>query len=61
MNAMRISLTERNGEIRGVVESHGDKLFLLESLALIVETFSKDVNIEPSDLLDDIRRLICRK
>lgn len=59
-NAMRISLTERNGEVRGTIESHGDKLFYLEALALIIETFASDVNLPPSDVLDDVRRLICR-
>ena len=58
-NAIRISLTERDGEIRGVIESHGDKLFYLESLALIVETFAEDVNLSPAVVLDDVRRLVC--
>ena len=37
MNKLHISLVEKNGEIRGTIQSEGDGVFRFEALALVIE------------------------
>ena len=41
MNKLRISLTEKDGEIKGKIEADGDSLFVFECLLEIIETLAK--------------------
>ena len=38
MNKLRISLTEKDGEVKGKIEADGDSLFVFECLLEIIET-----------------------
>lgn len=58
MNKMRISLTEKNGEIRGKIECSGEGLFMLEALAEIVDVLAGDYGIHPHTLLNDLKGLV---
>jgi hypothetical protein len=58
MNKMRISLTEKNGEIRGKIEFSGDGLFMLESLAQVIESLAKNRGIPPRELLNDLKGVV---
>ena len=58
MNKMRISLTEKNGEIRGKIECSGDGLFILEAVAQIIESLAKDYGVPPVELLNDLKGVV---
>lgn len=58
MNKMRISLTEKNGEIKGVIECSCDGLFMLEALAEIVDVLAGDYGVHPHTLLNDLKGLV---
>ena len=47
---LRISLTEKGGEIKGKIESEGPLYFTLESLALSIEKLAPD----PVDFARDL-------
>lgn len=55
---LRISLSEKNGEIRGKVECEGDNWFMMESLALIVETLSERSGVPSKEVLEDLKRMV---
>ena len=55
---LRISLSEKDGEIRGKIECEGDGVFTLESLALIVETLAARSGVAPSELLEDLKGVV---
>ena len=55
---MRVSLTEKNGEIKGVIECSGDGLFMLEALAEIVDVLAGDYGVHPHTLLNDLKGLV---
>lgn len=57
-NKMRISLTEKDGEIRGKIECSGDGLFMIEALAEIVEVLAADYSVHPCTLLNDLKELV---
>ena len=54
MNKLRISLTEKNGEIRGTIQSEGDGVFRFEALALVIEKLAADCRVTPQELLIDL-------
>ena len=58
MNKLRISLVEKNGEIRGTIQSEGDGVFRFEALALVIEKLAADLKVQPTELLNDLRRYI---
>ena len=60
-NKMRVSLSQKDGEIKGIVESHGDGLFMLECLALIVETLAKKVGVPPEEVARDLHSVVAGK
>jgi hypothetical protein len=58
---MRVSLSEEAGEIKGIVSSTGTPLFILECLALIVETLAKDSGLPPDEVVRDLYSIVCGK
>ena len=58
MNKMRISLTEKNGEIRGKIECSGDGLFMIEALAQVVESLAQYYGVPPVELLNDLKGVV---
>ena len=57
MNKMRISITEKNGELRGIIASEGDAVFVLECLLLIVNEISKKSGIPNNEIIQDLYSL----
>lgn len=57
-NKLRISLSEKHGHIEGVVDLPADPGFILESLVLVVERFSVQTGVPPTEILNDIRSFI---
>ena len=55
MNKLRISLVEKNGEIRGTIQSEGDGVFRFEALALVIEKLAGDWKVTPQELLSDLK------
>ena len=53
MNKMRISLTEKNGEVRGTIQSDGDGVFRLECLAAVIDNLAKSAGVPPEELCRD--------
>lgn len=60
-NAMHVLLTENAGEITGTIQTTGDGLFMLECLALIVESLAKKVGTTPVDVARDLHSLVAGK
>jgi hypothetical protein len=60
-NKMRVSLIEKNGELRGTIESHGDALFMLECLALIVESLAKKAGLSKEEVARDLLSVVAGK
>lgn len=58
MPRMRISLSEKAGEIKGQVGLEGPLSFALESLALAIETICEDCNADPVEFSHDLYLLI---
>jgi len=58
MNKLRISLVEKNGEIRGTIQSEGDGVFRFEALALVIEKLAADCYVTTDELLNDLQRYI---
>ena len=61
MNGLRVSLTERQGEIRGSVQATGDGVFRLEALALVVRILAEKWEVRPEELLNDLKVLVRQK
>ena len=55
MNKLHISLVEKNGEIRGTIQSEGDGVFRFEALALVIEKLASDLKVPPKELLNDLK------
>lgn len=53
MNKLRISLTEKNGEIKGSIQCDGDGVFRLECLALVIDNFAKSAGVPVEELCRD--------
>lgn len=59
---LRISLTQRQDEIVGVVDLPGDDPgFVLEALALVVERFSLQSGVTPAQVVQDLYALVSGK
>lgn len=58
---MRISLSEKSGEIKGTISSQGDGLFCLEALSMIVETFARSAGVPVKEYLDDLKQIQSRQ
>lgn len=60
---LRISITQKNDEMKGTVALEGDLLFGIEALALAlaVETLAKSGQVEPQELAADLYRLVAGK
>lgn len=54
MNRIRISLVERNNEIKGTIATEGDGLFMLEAFVLIIETYANKTGVPANDVVQDI-------
>lgn len=54
MNKLRISLTEKDGEIKGKIEADGDSLFVFECLLEIIETLAKGRKLDARELVRDL-------
>ena len=54
MNKLRISLTEKDGEIKGKIEADGDSLFVFECLLEIIETLAKARKLDARELVRDL-------
>lgn len=61
MNQMRVSLVQKGNEIRGTIQSTGDGLFVLESLALIVEQVARKTGVEAGEVVRDLYALVTGK
>lgn len=57
-NKMRVSLSQTGTDITGVVESHGDGLFMLECLTVIVESLARKVGVPPAEVARDLYAII---
>lgn len=55
---LRISLTQKQDELRGKIECQGDGAFMLECIALAVSTLSKDYGVTPLEMLEDLKGLV---
>ena len=53
MNKLRISLTEKRGEIKGSIQCDGDGVFRLECLALVIDNFAKAAGVQAEELCRD--------
>ena len=54
MNKLRISLTAKDGEIKGKIEADGDSLFVFECLLEIIETLAKARKLDARELVRDL-------
>ena len=54
MNKLRVSLTEKNGEIKGKIEADGDSLFVFECLLEVIETLARARGLNAHDLVRDL-------
>jgi hypothetical protein len=61
MNRMRISLSQRGEEIRGTVELPGDGTFVLEGLALVIETLARKVGVPVDEVVRDLYSVVAGK
>jgi hypothetical protein len=61
MIGMRISLTQRGDEIRGTVELPADGMFVLEGLALVIETFARKVGVPAEEVVRDLHSVVAGK
>lgn len=58
---MRVSLSQRGDEIGGTVELPRDGVFVLEGLALVVETFARQHGVTPDEVVRDLYSIVCGK
>lgn len=58
---MRISLTQKNDDIKGTVELPGDPAFVLECLALAIEQVAKQFEVTPSAVVSDLYSIVTGK
>lgn len=61
MNHLRISYTEKNGEIKGVTQACNDGLFLIEALAISIRHIAAAQNVTPNMLLRHIDYVISKE
>lgn len=61
MNKMRVSLTQRDDEIRGTIELCKDGVFVLEGLAMVVEQFARQHNVPPEEVVQDLYSIVLGK
>ena len=59
MNKMRVSLVQRDNEIRGTIELCKDGVFVLEGLAMVVEQFARQHNVPPEEVARDLYSIVC--
>ena len=59
MNKMRVSLVQRDNEIRGTIELCKDGVFVLEGLAMVVEQFARQHNVHPEEVARDLYSIVC--
>ena len=59
MNKMRVSLVQRDNEIRGTIELCKDGVFVLEGLAMVVEQFARQHNVPPAEVVQDLYSIVC--
>jgi len=53
INKLRITLTEKQGDIKGSIQVDGDGVFRLECLAEIIEHFAKAAKVSPEEICRD--------
>lgn len=53
-NKLRISLSERNSEIKGTVNSECDAAFALESVSLVIQTLAKKFGVTDDEFINDV-------
>lgn len=54
---MRVSLTDKRGDIGGTVQIDGDGVFRMESLLTIVRVVDKANGVPVSETLDDLKAM----
>lgn len=57
MSKIRISLSDKDGELKGQIETPGDPAFVLEAMTLVVETISQKWEVPINQVLEDIWKL----
>ena len=55
MNSIRISLVEKNSEIRGSIQAQGDGAFRFEALAFVIKTLADKWGVTSQELLNDLK------
>jgi hypothetical protein len=58
---MLISLSQKGDEIKGTVELPADPAFILEGLAIVVETFAQLAGVTPDAVVRDLYSIVCGK
>lgn len=58
---MRVSLSEKQGEIRGVIGWDGDAMFAMECAALILEQISKKSGVPLDEVVRDLHSIAAGK
>lgn len=58
MNRLRISLSEKNGEMKGKVESECDAAFMLEALSQIITLMAARFGVSEDALIHDVYALM---
>lgn len=62
MSRLRISLSQRQGSLAGVVDLPGDDPgFVLEALALTIERFSLQSGVAPAQIIQDVYAIVLGK
>lgn len=61
MNKMRVSLVQRGDEIQGTIELCKDGVFVLEGLAIVVEQFARQHNVQPAEVVQDLYAIVLGK
>jgi hypothetical protein len=61
VNKMRISLSEKDGHIKGTIELPNDSIFVLESLILVLETMAKRHELTTESVAADLYRMATGK
>jgi hypothetical protein len=54
MNKLRISLTQKDDVIKGIVALSTDPLFVLECLHMVLEQFAKNSGVTPEQIAVDL-------
>ena len=61
MNKLRISLSQKNDEIKGTIETPGDPAFVLECLALAIEHVADKFDVSPNAVVNDLYSIVTGK